>query len=744
MSRADLQKCPTIPSGNKIKSNLLSSLWRSAAAFVVLCATLVATDGATAQPLSVVGGEGARTLVLHLCSIKLDRSKTTAQALASGSCRSKTTSEGGRIPVTTTTPTLVGALTLDVANGSSKPERIAIRYIRADGASAHLPGTYSYVRLVSASQPNGRWLTIAPHATTALALHFTLTPGKPSSALEGALDVVLSGFRQVMAVPLKVSLLAPPGLRLEPGELTLSNDRGKHRPTTTLTLVGPGAGAFAGAADTRASFALYDANNDEVKLKLGAFSEVQPGIASATLSIANNPYPGAYKGEIALFSLSPSAPRLALKVNSHRSVWLVILLVLLGVAIGGLAPRLFALNQRRNTLFRELGAARRRFDAAENTLPAGVNSEIWSLGDLAEADSLPGEQTHGGASQGLAGVDALYAKIAEARNDRDLDGDTGAVLEVVARLQRWLRLAPTVWLLSDLVKERSPADQTAWRKTATWRDTRLLQESLLREPATVAAADDLVARVLWQIGWYRDFAELYSQANSQPKWGTLVGSLEKQMGKKSVLERTAAERDELSFAFERVGEELDVQLAREDYSRLSAQYMRLSGTPELTVRWRTTPNLFTGWATIDGTSWRALRTQAARSGRARQLRRVNATDPSPTRSSGAERLSRFGSAFLSGIVPAIPPLLAASIFYAVTIYSETWGSLTDIFTAITAGFVGKVAIDYGTLSIFQSRGLSLAANAPSPAATASATPTAMPPAPASSPPPSAATPAPHQ
>jgi hypothetical protein len=681
------------------------------------CATLVMTNGAVAQPLSVIGGEGARTLVLHLCGVNPKRSRTTAEALASGTCRSVETSDGdGRFTISPG-PVLVGSLTLAVANASTRPERIAVLYIRNDGATARLPGTYSYVYLAGASSRGGRSLTIAPHATAVLPLHFALTPGKPSSALEGTLDVVLNGSRQVIAVPLKATVPAPPGLRLEPGELTLSTDRGDDHPTTILTLVGPGAAAFASSVDTRASFVLHDTNDHEVTLTLGDFGEEGSGVASAKLSIASNPEPGAYKGEVTLFSLSPAAPRLTLKVNSHRSVVFAIALVLLGVLIGGLAPRLYALNQRRDTLFHALGDARRRFQAAAQKLPPDARRAIWSLDDLAETDSLPRAQIYGCAPGRLPGVEALYAKIAKARNDRDLDEDTGAVLEVIARIQRWLRLAPTVWKLTDVVAEESPRDEAGWRKSATWRDTRLLQECLLREPPNAAATDDLVARVLWQILWYRGFAHLYAQAEARPAWHSVLGTLEKQLSKKSVLERTAAERDELSFALERLGEELDAQLPRDGYFQLPADCLELSDSPELTVQWRTTPNLFTGWATVDGTSWRNLRTQAVERGRVRTPRPLSAAEPPSPPQSGPspspdERLRRFASTIGSGVLQLILPLVAASVFYAVTTYNETWGSLTDIFTALTAGFIGKVLIDYGTLSVFQSRRLSATGKAP--------------------------------
>jgi hypothetical protein len=677
-----------------------------------------ATAAAATPPLTVVGGEEARTLVLRMCTANPKRSGTAPEALASESCRTTEKNHSGATVTTKPKPVLVGSLTLDVTNTSSKAQKVTVYYRRDDGATAELPGTYSYVYLAVAGSPGSRSFTIGPHVTAALPLHFTLTPHRPSSALEGTLYIGLHNYSQAIAVPVEVSVPAPPGLRLESGELTLSNDRPGDLPTTTLTLVGPGAAVFAGAVDTRSSFVLHDAKNHEAMVDLSDFKEVTPGVASAKLSLANDPAPGAYKGELTLFPLSPGAPRLTLKVNSHLPVWITILCVLAGVLFGDVALRLYALNQRRDTLFRALRDVLRRFQFAEKELHSRkVGQIIWSLDDLAEKDSLPRPQSTSRKPGSLPWVEALFVKINEARNDRDLDQDTDAVLEVVARIQRWLRLAPGAWLLDKAVVECPPEDAdkneiASWHKTATWRDTRLLQECLLREPPDAHAADDLVARVMWQVQWYRNVAHLYAEAQAHPAWHSPLGTLENQLSKKkSVLERTAAERDELSFALERLGEELDAELPLGGPSQWPDDRVKPRESPELTVEWGTTPNLFTGWATIDGTSMRNLRARASERGRVRTPKSLKAAELATLLQAPAEPPPSWREKLRWCILKAffdMVSLVAASVFYAVTIYTETWGSLTDVLTALTAGFAGKVLIDYGTLSIFQSRLLSAA------------------------------------
>jgi hypothetical protein len=691
---------PPVVSAGKIRSSvssLVSGAAGRAAIFGIACtlallAVPLPMGGAAAAtpPLSVVGGEGVRTLALRVCMVNFRRSLRTAEALASESCRSTAKDSSAGDVTISPSAVLVGSLTLDVTNTSSKPQRVTLYYRRNDGATAQLPGTYSYVYLAVRSSPGKRSFTIPAHVTVALPLHFTLTPHRPVSALEGTLYIGLSNYSQTVAVPLKVTVPAPPGLRLEPGELTLSNDRPGDRASTTVTLVGPGAAVFADAVDVRHKFVVHDSDDHEAHVSLSSFKELAPGVAEAKLSVANDPAPGAYKGELAVFSLSPEAPSLTVKINSHLAVWITILCVLLGVLAGGLAPRLYALNQRRDTLLRALRDARGRFRLVGNRLPTNVRCGIWGLEDLAEMDALSpeGEVRESGR---LPGVEALYARIERARNDRDLDEDTNAVLEVVARIQRWLRLAPAVWELLYVVAEKTPSVDK-WRDSITWRDTCLLQACLVREPPDAKAADDLVERVLWQIQWYRNVARLYRKTAANQR-SRVLRALEKPLEGKTVLERTGAERDALNFKLKRLAERLDIKLAA------MRHLDGLPGAPELAVDWHAAPSLFTGWATIDGISMRNLRARAFERGRVR-------TPKPPKPPKQPLTLSNLRAKVGSWIFQLLLPLLAASIFYAVTIYTETWGSFTDVLTALTAGFAGKVLIDYGTLAVFQSSRLS--------------------------------------
>jgi hypothetical protein len=685
---------------------------------------LCAAPASALEALSVGGGESARTLDLHLCH------EIHAQVSAPVLFEHEDCLRGHH-------PELVGSLPLALSNTSHRRERIQVLYVREGGSVARLPAISSFVYLAGDSSPRTprHSIVVPPRATRVLRLRFRLQPGEPYAALDGMLDIrVLGPSRQLIAVPVTTRVPTPTGLRLEPSKLTLSIDRGS-RPSVTLTLVGPGAGVLADALDTRSELALRNTTQGEVKLTLGDFRPAGAGVAHAQLSVTSTPEPGAYTGELTLFSLSPGAPRLNVTVDAHRSIAWTLVLVAIGVLLGNAVPLGYRRNSARNTLLAALKEVRAQYQAADRALPPAARDAMWGLNDLAETRPTPAkEPTAIAVSAELPssrrtgrrrtrpleppGVSMLEARIEKARNDSELEEDTGAVIEVIARLQRWLRLAPAVWKLVKTVSEVTPQGDLSgwWSATNTWRETRLLQERLLREPESSTAADDLVARVLWQIVWYKRFAKLHQLAVDHDAqvdivheaqgpidgqaWLDRLKRLDRKLSGK-VLERSAAERDELLFQVERLGEEFGVSFRQNSFRALDD---RLTNEPRLRVQWQSSPNLFTGWATIDGTSLRSLRAQAASRGHAPTPPALRTTDglrslPSWLRSlPGRLRRYRRDATFrLRFWVAFVIPLLAATVFYSVTIYTQTWGSLTDMLTALTAGLVGRVAIDQRTL-----------------------------------------------
>ncbi len=569
-------------------------------------------------------------------------------------------------------------------------------------------------------------------------------------------------------------------LKLEPAELTLSNDSWGSRPSITVKLVGPEAEKFANVHyPPPRTVVLYDTHNRQAKVNIGKFTG-SGNVVTAKLSLEKNASPGRYSGEVTLLPGALESPRLKLTVASHLPSWLAFLLVVAGVLIGVPAKALYALHARRDVLLKAVAEADDRVNEVSKKLGGQrdvVTRVTWYLTNLAtapgqETKTTPGEESPWLLPTGnLSGVAALRERIEEARNDKDLEGDTEATLEVIARIQRWLRLAPAAWRLELVAEEKFDGTTPSWPSARTWRDTRVLQRQLLYEPQSATEADDLVARILWQIRWHHRLFALHAGAQPEVPAGIVGPALEQLKQaivdldltlpeKSNVLSRTSAERDELDFELERLHEQHIVPESLEASKLGDAPWS--VDTPGLEVNWQTTPNLFTGWATLDGSSWLRVRTRAVEPPKRHRPRRGTSRQtpargerPSlpqaradsrwavlwpvlPKRAveppAGGQRapLRRAPGAGLGwAVLWSVLPVLAASIVYAATIYSETWGSWLDIATAVAAGFVGKVTVDLATLPVFQSRRLLPSAKPTTPALAATA-PSAPPaPAPAS-------------
>ena len=751
-------------------SSNLWSLLLPVLAILALTTAAVAPALARGQ-LTVIGGSGARTLVLHPCHPA--RAKVSTGAIHDwewGVCKRRLKVAG---------EVLVGTLTVALSNAMHCSARIQVLYARRDGVTARLPGASPFVYLsgLRSSRSPRRSIVVPARAIRMLRLRFSLGSGEPLSALDGTLGIrVLEPSTQVIGIPVTSSVPDPADLRLEPSELTLPTELGKDKAHAKLTVVGPDARLLLTAVNAQHTLSLHSGNGHEVAIEVSQFvpDEGKPGRVSATISVAGYAAPGAYRGDVTLFSLSPHAPRLTLTVNSHRAWWCAVLWVLVGVLVSAFLLRLLALNQRRNVLLAALSEALERLVAVRPKRRRGgqltrreareVRVAMWSMDDLAsypaDAEGLPGVSLLSPAGD-LSDVEALRRRIKSARNDRDLDDDADTVLEVIARIQRWLRLAPTAWLLCRVDENSSGRympQLELWQRTSTVHNTRLLQERLHYEPRTPAEADDLVEQVLWQAWWHHAMALLFRMTEKDAGGRRQVTALDRMMAaRKSILKRSPMEREGLAVALRELYRRFD-SMERKDLPNLLAD--------QLKVNWQVTPGLFKGWATVDGTGWQDIQLSALERGRTRMRRlapRLRPGMPLGRRLGRAKRriamfagdtrrvavaladlirrrkpwaeclevirrtgsvraIAEAGPSLASNVVSfvllTLPILVVSSIVYMLTIYNETWGSTTDILTAVTAGFAGKAVIDWGSLPIFQSRRLRASAKAVADAAPA--------------------------
>ncbi|HEY2718720.1 MAG TPA: hypothetical protein VGI52_03750, partial [Solirubrobacteraceae bacterium] len=214
-----------------------------------------------------------------------------------------------------------------------------------------------------------------------------------------------------------------------------------------------------------------------------------------------------------------------------------------------------------------------------------------------------------------------------------------------------------------------------WQDSLTVRDSGRLRLALRREPKDVPAADDLIWRVLWQAGWHFGLADAWRSSVGVPGEIAEVIALDRALAAKDAFERTPAECDELALRLDAV---------RRTLKRPAEPELPMTKA-DPKVDWDVDPAHFKGWAVFDGTEFGRVRARVERP----------VWSP-PPRTPNRARLSP------GDLTWTLLPILFSCLVYTLTIYSRTWGSVKDVLTALAAGVVGKVVIDYAALPLFRS------------------------------------------
>jgi hypothetical protein len=682
---------PTSPSRVPVSRPGKSALAILAAALLSLS---IALPASAATKFKVLNGDKAGSVVLQACP---------GQAEAAAS--SDVCAQAGNQP----TRFLSGQVTLLVHNESGKEETLEIEYVgEGDSTGISLPGSSSRVFLKGGldggpvPESDGPPL-LANVETRPISVGFVLEAGEPPSEVDGSLVMKLDG--EAVAVAVTGVAQSFKGLSVRPASLKMDSDQ----KSAQVTLLGPDVLEFLRSSGPGLSTAtLYgdDGETAKVKLELPTVTDAargNPDRAEATVTpIGADPPAGKYTGKLSLSDLVPEAPTIDVELSSRRGFCLLIFLAFLGVLVGGVLSRLVALAMRRRQL---LAFLKQSMDAYEYVLGTG-ETKSWSLEDLlGNGDAEPNENR-------LQGLPALEHSIEKARSTSDLDEDAKRVLDMIARLQRWLRVEPVARRLTLICDQRKPPKSLGnytWKGSRTLADTRALLQMTRREPADVEKADDLVARLLFQLDWHNRLAAAWSfavggQAGSSPKGlAKELKELDESLGKgdKTAGTRTLDEQDQLKSRLQAMIESLPPQTPVPAPPPLPEEPQKELGNGITPVIWDASSNLFTGWATLDGPSYGQLTRRAATTTRA--LSRPRASDLKTEICS--LRPADLGWTFVA--------LALASVAYGVEGYGETWGTDQDLAEAFFAGFLGKVAVNWAALPLFRSIRLRAAAKAES-------------------------------
>ncbi len=556
-------------------------------------------------------------------------------------------------------------------------------------ASEALKGAFGLVAELAADSP----LRLEAGKSRVVAIGFALPPGEPATAIDGSLTVGVEGEKP-STVPVTGAMRPFKGVSVAPSKLSMTSDDDAEE----VTLAGPDLveflrfGSFEGPTAT-----LYSDAGDTTSATLElpsaetVASSDNPNRSVATVVVDDaDPPPGKYTGKLSLTNLSTDAAAVEIELHSHRGFPLLVVLVLAGVIAGGVLTRLATTAVRRRLLRAIL---EQTVDAYRHVLGTGA-TKSWRLEDLLGEDPLQGGASPGPVTGRLQGLPALRDSIETARSSADLDEDADRVLDMIARMQRWLRVEPLARRLS-IVAERSPSadpEGLKWSISKTLRDTRALLETVRREPADVAKADDLVGHLLFQIEWHNGLAAAWDANLDDADHTEAVKGLDEALGTESkVASRTGEEQDVLEGQLRALVQRLPggtvPSLPAVPGDPEQGQELENGITP---VKWDASSNLFTGWATLDAQSYGQLTRRAATSARAQYV------------PSACDMVAEVGKIRLPDLGWTLVALTIASIAYGAAEYDDTWGTCQDLATAFLAGVLGKVTVNWAALPIFQS------------------------------------------
>jgi hypothetical protein len=628
---------------------------------------------------------------------------------------------------------LEGSASLLVRNGDAGKAELEVRYLAAGEAIPEmLPGDSGTVFLEGAGLPEKGPIALGSGALQPLALRFQLDAGAPADAIDGQLILTLVTGEAKAA---ETTLLPVSGVAAKAGSVSVQPESVtiEAGDSAELRLAGQGLADFLKAAEASATgvptrtAVVSDASGDSVRIEivLPKVKEIPPETpheATATVRLApgQDPSAGSYSGKVALAE-APEAPTVTVTVKSHECFLLMILFVLIGIVAAGLLTRVVSLAARRTLLLENLQRNLAAFQYVSSWKdgdgkPIPVVS--WRLEDLLDEPEIGDDGTlrpptpEKTRTERLQGIPGLIRSIETARSAKDLDEDTVRVLDVIARLQRWLRVEPAARRLAT-VAGTAPRDlplgkskSLPWAGTRPWQATEILREAAKQEPKDADAADTLVAQLLWQAEWHHHVVQTW-KAVIEKGDGELGERLKSEIVEKSpepakVLSLTAEERDELDVeltafvrgALKDTGIELTDPPGTDRPTAAEAETQTTFGvTP---VRWAASPNLFTGWATLDARSYGQLVRRATSTARANTTNWLHDTGFGATVKREA-RAYRPADVFWTFVA-----LFIASVVYAKANYGDTWGSIEDIGTALMAGLLGTAAVNWAALPIFRS------------------------------------------
>jgi hypothetical protein len=591
-----------------------------------------------------------------------------------------------------------GRVVLLIRNVSGRPGRIELMFVSRDGRVVTLPGrTARAAQPVSVRDPQDLRRPLAADDVRRIELRLRLAPDQAPVDGGGRLRMRISSG----GPPLRLAIGGSgPDISFDPAHVTIDVIRAcwligrTCGDSATILMRGRDALLWAHRTRPRSVAILNNRQGGSLTVHLRDV-EVRDGAVRVTVDASDLGAAGRYAGRLPIEPNGLAGPSLVVDVKVRWSLAAAVLVIFVGALFGGFFLRRFEIRRRRRLLELELLSALDRYD--EERARCGDKPASYDL------DHLLAPRRHDQAATtpfpGTRGVSALLWHIKTARDDADFSEDIARTHALISAIERWLALEPVVRDTVRLLACDSPPPRAGLllSDTTAYRDLDCLRMRAITAPQDddectwligALAAQGRVA-VKCKIMW-----ELSARLESREGWSLEQG--------KTLADLDVLELERAYPAFEdrapRQTEQLLVTLchAEQRLRRLYGELERVEDVPGIVEAHRIGDRLDAPArnpaierATLDLSPWRL-------------------------RLAGA-----FSSLALRSVVWTLARALAAAAAYALTIYSDTWGSVTDFASAFTAGFLTETLVNWAAMPAFGSHrnraaaGFSQAAPAPS-------------------------------
>jgi len=562
------------------------------------------------------------------------------------------------------------------------------------------------------------------HATS-LQLAFAMPATAAPHELNGVVEIEVAGRKAVPASPLLLSVTgssALTGVTVQPEQLKIQTT--DSSPSADVQFFGPGVPDLFRKGAKRPSFrvVLHSDNGDEATARLTGVrqSATDPNSAQGTVKIEGGLASGKYEGSTPISSLSPEAPKLTLTIESGDPFVYALVMVSLGTLAGGFLY-LTSGRRRRKDLFRdqvnsildiyekklaELKPQPNPDDNAKTVLP--VKSLEKYLG--------PKENWHRVKWNAIVefdgAVQAIWSAIHWARDENDLN-EVGQQIDTLrGKAIRWVRIANCVDAL-ECASRLKPDELVGkeWHARRVRRDTGFLLQWIREiEPTDDQTAQSLEDRIFRQAHWHTVLARAWhartvlERAMNDDPGHTIYDTNTRQMIQELKLEDL--DKDASPESGRSAEKQIELEQELGDFMEKIA--LTYKGDPA-------DLKLPGGAMPVKDGSETMLPVAAASAvyGQADLGMEIPAiTDAERERVPHGTNAGRGGASkrdphivreiLFRDAISTIAIAVATSAAYAATLYTGTWGTTTDYVSAFTAGFLGKVVVNWAALPLFQS------------------------------------------